>query len=303
MPRHFAPLGWLALLVAGCHSVSVEPPARAVDAAPGRARTTLTYLGVAGWQLEHEGHVLLVDPYVSRRDVEDWKLPIAPDDAAIARYTPARADAVLVSHSHFDHLLDVPSIARRSGASVVGSESTLNVARASGVAKAQLVPAHPGETVSFGPFSVRVIKAEHSLTGQAFGTIPREVHLPLRADDYVVAETYQYLVTIDGRSVLFISTANFLEPELTGLRPDVAVIAVGLRSKIPDYSCRLMRALGRPPLVFANHFDAFMQPLGPHQMDIDAEDRQSLARFADEIHACAPDTRVVVPEQLGGVGI
>lgn len=34
--------------------------------------------------------------------------------------------------------------------------------------------------------------------------------------------------------MLFIGTANFIESELEGLRPDVAVVAIGLREKIPD---------------------------------------------------------------------
>ena len=56
-----------------------------------------------------------------------------------------------------------------------------------------------------------------------------------------------------------------------------------------------MRALGRPRLVLTNHFDAHWEPLGPTQMSIDDGDRAGLAAFADEIHACAPETKVVVP--------
>jgi hypothetical protein len=102
-------------------------------------------------------------------------------------------------------------------------------------------------------------------------------------------------VQIDRRTILFIGTANFIESELEGLRPDVAVIATGLREKIPDYSCRLMRVLGSPKLVLTNHFDAHWAPLGPKQMEIGDAGKASLAKFADEIHACAQATRVVVP--------
>ena len=103
--------------------------------------------------------------------------------------------------------------------------------------------------------------------------------------------------------MLFIGNANYIEGELAGLRPDVAVVATGLREKVPDYSCRLMRALGEPRLVLTNHFDAFWVPLGSKQMDIGDSARASLARFADEVHACAPGTKVVVPVHLQSVTI
>ena len=64
---------------------------------------------------------MLVDPYMTRAPVEDEAAPLVPDEAAIRAFTPARVDAILVGHSHYDHLLDVPSIARRTGARVVGT--------------------------------------------------------------------------------------------------------------------------------------------------------------------------------------
>ncbi len=61
-------------------------------------------------------------------------------------------------------------------------------------------------------------------------------------------------------------------------------------------SCHGRRALGGPRLALANHFDAFRNPLGPAQMDIGDDGRADLAAFAEEIRACAPGARVVVPE-------
>jgi L-ascorbate metabolism protein UlaG (beta-lactamase superfamily) len=255
---------------------------------------TLTYLGVAGWRLDDGAYTLLVDPYFSRRSVESSEL-IVPDSAAIARYAPSRADGILVGHSHYDHLLDVPEIARRTHAAVFGSESSLNVARAAEVPEAQLHEVHAGSLLSIGPFAVRVLQGRHSLTGVASFDIPRAVTLPMTAGAYGEGGTLHFLVKVAGHSLLFIDSANFVESELNGLRPDLAIIAVGLREKIPDYSCRLMRLLGGPRLVFENHFDAHWEPLGPKQMDIEPEAGTGLAKFATEIHACSPDTRVVVP--------
>jgi L-ascorbate metabolism protein UlaG (beta-lactamase superfamily) len=304
LPRALAFTAFAAFAVlslTGCSASTTSKVGTAVE--PTKSPLTLTYLGVAGWEMTDGAHTLLVDPYFSRLDVESDDVTIEPDSQAIAHYAPARADVVLVEHSHYDHLLDVPAVALATGAMVVGTESTFNVLRAAGVPERQLVVARGHERLELGAFSVRAIPGLHSLIGKDSAPIPRDVKLPMTAGQWAEGGTLQYLVHAAGRSVLFIGSANFIEAELTGLRPDVAVIATGLREKIPDYSCRLMRALGNPPLVLTDHFDAHWQPLGPKQMDIGDNGRASLAAFADEIHRCAPSTKVVVPAHLQPMSI
>ena len=145
--------------------------------------------------------------------------------------------------------------------------------------------------------------ALHSLTGQKNEPIPRGLRLPLPAPAYGEGGTLQYLVRFVGRTIFFVGTANFIEENVRGLQPDVAVVAVGLRDKVPDYTCRLLRALGMPPLVLPNHFDEFREPLRPGPVDLSAETRADLAAFSEEVHACAPSTRVVVPIPLRALGL
>ena len=81
----------------------------------------VTYLGTNGYQFEAAGHVLLVDPYFSRVPLCEvaFNQHIESDprrvEAGLAHLRP-RADAILATHAHFDHLLDVPAIMRRTGA-------------------------------------------------------------------------------------------------------------------------------------------------------------------------------------------
>ncbi|MET0595172.1 MAG: MBL fold metallo-hydrolase [Polyangiaceae bacterium] len=300
-----AALSTLALALLGCAAKSAPspPPAPARAAKPRPEGLSMTYLGVAGWRIDDGANVLLLDPNFSRPHIVDLSVELVPNETEISRYAPPHATAILVGHSHYDHLLDVPEIARRTGAKVVGSESTLNVARASGLPEGQLVLAAPGATLTFGPFAVRPLRGRHSLTGLPNLPIPRNVAVPLAAGAYHEGGTFHYLLRVRERTILFIGTANFIETEMEGLRPDVAIIASGLREKVPDYACRLMRALGRPRLVFANHFDAFQEPLGPSQMNLEDAERVQLAAFADEIHACAPETKVVIPVHLDPMAI
>jgi L-ascorbate metabolism protein UlaG (beta-lactamase superfamily) len=278
----------------------MTPPAPVATPGHPVSPLALTYLGVAGWQLTHAGNTLLLDPYFTRAAVTDSSRPLLPDAAAIARFAPPTADVILVGHSHYDHLLDVPTIALRTSATVVGTASTLNVARAAGVPEARLQLAVPGRALTLQNFSVRPLASLHSLIGIPSVEIPRDVRLPLAAKDYGEGGTLAYEVSVGGRSLVFFDTANFDEAALRalhpGLHPDVAVIATGLREKVPDYTCRLMRLLGNPPVVFPTHFDAHWQPLTGKETRLTDEQRADLAKFEREVHACSPATRVVIPE-------
>jgi L-ascorbate metabolism protein UlaG (beta-lactamase superfamily) len=285
----------LAATASGCSGAAarergVSGPARAAEP------LELTYLGVAGWELAHAGSVLLLDPYFTRASVEDRSRPLLPDTSAILRFAPARADVILVGHSHYDHLLDVPAIAQRTSATVVGTPSTLNVARAAGISEERLQLAVPDHILALHTFSIRPLASLHSLIGEPSRDIPRDIRLPLAAKDYGEGGTLAYAIDVAGRSLLFLDTANFEEGALGGLHPDVAVIAIGLREKIPDYACRLMRLLGNPALVFANHFDAHWQPLTSKETRLEEGQRADASRFSAEIQACSPATEVVLPE-------
>lgn len=280
----------LALLLAACHGGPRSLPAHTPSDA--RAPIVLTYLGVAGWQLDAGPTTILVDPYYSRP--ADLDGPLAPDPAAIAARAPARADLIVVGHSHVDHVLDAPAVANATGALLVGSDSTARLARASGVPADRVLAIHGGEDIARDGWSVRVVPSLHSkLDDDSLGgEIAADPQLPLRFGDYAEGGTFAYLVEVAGHQVLFLGTANFIEPELTGLRPDVAVIATGLRERVDDYTCRLMTALGRPPLVYANHFDDW------HGPPVDAPIDEDLQAFVAEVKRCAPDTQVVVPRHF-----
>jgi L-ascorbate metabolism protein UlaG (beta-lactamase superfamily) len=291
---HACPLLLACTLLLAC---GTPPP---LPAAPRSPAVSLRYLGVAGWELGDGAHTVLVDPYFSRPSFAG-DAPLEPDLAAIAARAPRRADLILVGHSHVDHLLDVPAVAQHTGAMVLGTESTSHVARASGLPSERIVPVKGGEDYAFEGFSVRVLPSLHSALDHkhTFGGsthIPASVVLPLRSHDYAEGGTLAYLVRLGGLRILVLSTANFIERELTGLDPDVAIVATGLREEVHDYTCRLMRALGEPPLVLANHFDDWRAPFEVRTREqLDASTRQDLDRFEAEVRACSPNTRVVVP--------
>ena len=277
----------------------------------------LTHLGAAGWEIADGQRVILLDPYLSRLryrgrfgNMDTPEVPgdtrhafamgedLASDTAAVdARIT--RADFILISHSHFNHSIDMPHIARKTGATVIGTESTANLARAGGVPEAQILTLRGGEDYELGGWSLKVIPSLHSaLSGKHYydgRVVPRDFAGARRLDNDIEGGTLAYLLRLAGYRILWFGSMNYIEREVQGLRPDVALIAAARqRLEIHDYTGRLMRALDRPRLVLATHWDEQSLPYGAPQ----DERLREAEVFVKEVKAVSPRTRVVVPRHF-----
>lgn len=123
------------------------------------SRVQLKYLGTAGWEITDGKTVVLIDPFLSRPRMvtpNDDTLPtdtrplftmndMAQSDTAVIDAHLQRADFILITHTHFDHALDMPYIARKTGATVIGTESTYHYARSFGVTGDKLIAVRGGE--------------------------------------------------------------------------------------------------------------------------------------------------------------
>jgi L-ascorbate metabolism protein UlaG (beta-lactamase superfamily) len=96
------------------------------------------WLGVSGYRLTFEGQTLFIDPYLSRVPFRDLVLrrPTLPDPAALDRFVraPGEVVGVLVGHTHFDHAVDAPAIARRFDCKAYGSDSLVTLMGLHGLA-------------------------------------------------------------------------------------------------------------------------------------------------------------------------
>ena len=287
-------VGWLAVAL--------------VWAAPAGAQVEVRWLGVAGFSITSGETTLLHDPFFSRPGILatlfSW---YRPDEAVLAPLVStsgrapelARAAAILIGHSHYDHLGDAPWIAARTGALLVGSRTSVHVAQGYGVAAERTRHADPGDALRVGPFAIRVIESRHARV--ILGRVPFEgehvapVDAPIHAFSFALGDARYYLVTHepDGLRILITSSADRHPPALAALREEgvaVDLLLAASQGRDADYARDLVAAL-RPRLVVPHHYDAFTIPLDAEDAGAPS-DPADLDAFEREIREAAEAFRV-----------
>ena len=229
----------------------------------------VTYLGTNGYLLEAPGSTILIDPYFSRISLPKiaFNISVKPHmpriNSAMTR-VPKRVDAILVTHGHFDHLLDVPEIARRTGAKIIASPTSCYLAQASGTPESKTSPVLPGYSVRCGNATVHVLASVHD---RIFGVMPfpgtrraPPSKPPRRASDWVCGEPLAFLIETGGKRI-YVDAGGTLAamPPAVAKPVDLAILGVYLR----ESRNRVLPALRRlrPRYILPSHQDDFFRPL------------------------------------------
>lgn len=129
----------LCLVLAGCTgSIAYLHPfagTRSVDclARPADAALEVTYLGAGGFLMRWNGHAILTAPFYSNPGLLQvgLGLPISPNVMRIDAHLPAldQVAAILVGHSHYDHLMDAVYVAEEHAPQAVlyGNETMAHI--------------------------------------------------------------------------------------------------------------------------------------------------------------------------------
>ena len=270
------------------------------SALPSTQRVTLKWLGTAGWEIQIDQTKILIDPFLTRRQsvaAEEWKT----DEEAVLNVISG-ADYVFAGHSHADHIADIPFIAKRFGAKVIGSRTTVNLALSAGVEQSHLTSVIGGEKLDFKDFSVQVIKSQHGIvTRDGQKRQPRSAEIarppsgPILGRHFVEGGSYLYYFTFGKFRVLHQSTGNFIEGNLHGLEPDVAILA---QNSNYDWSEALK--ILRPKTVIVHHYDNWRVPLSS---GMTAGVRRRAQRLQRDVNSVDPNIKVIIPEFLQTIGL
>lgn len=246
---------------------SWTPPAR-TSFRPGAVRAT--FLGTSSVLIRDGATSLLVDGFFTRPSlVRVVTTRIGPDrriiDACLARAGIDSLDAVLCAHSHYDHALDSPVIAKIFDAPLIGSESTVNLGRGYGLPENLLVTARDGETFVFGDFEVTLVEGLHSPGDIASGGIDVPFAPPARYRAWRSGQCYSMFFKHPFGTLGVQASANYVPGKLADHSADTVYLSIGRLGGQSErfrqeYWHEVIHATGAST-VLPVHWDDFMAPL------------------------------------------
>lgn len=294
--RHRRRVFWIALQVTaavlaaglfwGLSRPTPEPFADRVmtpgDAVPPPgAAVRVRYFSISTLVISDGETALMTDGYFTRfsNPLDPFLNPlITPDRAAIAagleRAGIDSLAAVLVGHSHFDHAMDAPIVAARTGAVLVGSASTANVGRGLDLPEAQIRVAEPGVAMRFGRFDVTFIRSAHVPLPFGLGGLGETIDAPLvppaRVWDYKEGGTYAMLIEHPAGRLLIHGSAGFVPGMYRDIRADVVLLGTGgLGFHSDAYQRAYLDAVvtaTQPRLVLPINFEDLYAGAGPPRL-------------------------------------
>jgi L-ascorbate metabolism protein UlaG (beta-lactamase superfamily) len=271
-----------------------------------RHELTVLYTGCGGLVINAGGHSVLVDPFYSNRCLKMAYSKLRTDrrqaDLVCRRIDQACGGteairSVLIAHSHYDHLLDLPYLLNTRLKShpphIIGSASTRNALASLGLPPYRFTaPEFPGsgiaETIPLDTgMRVTVIASEHSPHFRLLGTSvsamdgcigPKGVK-GFDTSNYKAwcwkwegGPSYSFLLEIDSRDRpeplrVFIQSTPCNPP--AGIPQladpsdsvDIAFIGVASTNFVCDYPKQLLQAI-RPKYVVLIHWEDFFRKYG-----------------------------------------
>jgi L-ascorbate metabolism protein UlaG (beta-lactamase superfamily) len=190
-----------------------------------QSRLKITWYGHATFLLQTGGGKrLLFDPWLAGN-------PSCPDSMK----KPPKADVVLVSHGHSDHIDDLLTVARETGAPVVGIFELCDWLGRKGIAN--VVPMNKGGSVEVSGLRVTMTDARHS--GAYFDN----------GQMIYMGEAAGYVVRLEDGTTLYYAgdTCLFGDMRLIGemYKPDIAFLPIGDRFTMdPAAAARACEFLG-----------------------------------------------------------
>jgi L-ascorbate metabolism protein UlaG (beta-lactamase superfamily) len=242
------------------------------DAAASRSADTLTasFFGTSTILLDDGADRIMIDAFFSRPPGRKLVGTIRPSEkrieSALNRAGIGWLSAIFPAHAHYDHVMDAPTVAKWTGAYLVGSESTANVARGEDFDERRLRIVSDGARCRFGAFVVTMYETPHGPTPLRTGQFIEEpLRRPAGLRDYKDGENFSFLVEHPQARILIVPSGKLDPATFKGVRADAVFLGIaqlgnGKRSTARAY-WREAVADREARLVVPIHWDNLLRPL------------------------------------------
>ena len=253
------------------------PSEQTVQAHPDSLNTLLRvhYFGTSTLLFDDGETQILIDGFFSRPSLSKvifGKINSSPTviQNMIQRYQLTRNQAIFVSHSHYDHALDISELAKQlPHTRIVGTQSSLNIARGNKIAESQLRLVKPFESLQLGAFKVTPIPSQHTPATAVNNDLGEEIKTPLtlpaRYNAFKEGGSFDYLIEHLGYKILVKASTGAIDQQLKDIQVDTLFLGIAQLSKQPkSYQEQyLQNSLGltQPKRVIPIHWDNFFKGL------------------------------------------
>jgi len=232
-----------------------------------QGKTEILWLGQSVFKITTPGgKVIITDPWLTQN-------PKAPPEYKDLTKL-GKIDVILVSHAHYDHFLDAPTLARMHKLPIIGAAGMNMTLLTLGVLPVEQLPRfNKGGTTSPTPgIRITATHAEHSseLTWRSAannGGTPMVGHLPVGDKDETLAggEPIGFIIELENGFKIYHAgdTGLFGDMKLIGdyYKPDLAMLPIGGNFTMdPKDAAYATREMLKPKYAIPMHYGA--HPLG-----------------------------------------
>jgi L-ascorbate metabolism protein UlaG (beta-lactamase superfamily) len=249
----------------------------------------LTWFGTAGFRIKTDKYTILIDPYLSRNEQAIPRQSLNPSDIQ-------DGEMIFISHGHFDHIYDVPTISSNTGAKVYCGKGIGDTLIRNGMERGQIHEINfDGENFDFNGIQAQAFFSRHVKFDRwlIFKTLARinfrlPKYLPLTRD-YPEGQVLSWRFNVEGKSIHHFGSAGSTSDELKqlGCQPtDILLVPLQGHSRIIQIAHKYVKAL-KPGVVIPNHQDNFFPPISTM---VDPQP------FVELVKQTNPDTEIKILE-------
>ncbi len=219
---------------------------------------------------------MLFDPFFTRPSF--WKIisfqGLKSDSTAVKKWLSKtdvqNISAVITSHSHYDHVLDLIEAYKFTRAKIYGSESTKNIALGGGVKPSMIEILKLGQKIKLGDFEIQVYKGEHpphflGLT-LASGKITKPLKLISSAYAYKKDKDYSFYIKHPAGNILFHPSGNsaLSAKEIKKIKAKTIILGLANRKSTHTLIEKIIKPIGAVtilPVHYDNIFRSIDKPI------------------------------------------